>query len=91
MSRFFINNRPLVEREESNGKIQKRDRSLRKFQAFLGLSYVYTQSGTSKKRSFHGYTVSRSSLYVWSVCQIAPKYRGYKVDTPQGRELSDRY
>lgn len=89
--RFLVDRQPLIEREASNGKMQKRDRSLRKFQAFLGLSYAHVQSGNVKKRSFHGSTVSRSSLYVWAVCQIAPKQRGYKVDTPQGRELSDRY
>ena len=62
-------------REENKGKLQKRaradwraspDRSLRKFQAYLGLSYSYSQSGDKKTRQFHGSTLVRSHLYVWA-------------------------
>ena len=77
--------------EESKGKLQKRDRSLRKFQAFIGLTYKIKQSGDSISRSFGGSSMVRCHLYMWAGCQIAPTKYGYKVDTPVGRQLSSRY
>ena len=65
-----------IEYDESNGKLQKRDRSLRKFQAFMGLAYSYKQSGDKASRKFHGSTLIRSHLYAWAVCMVAPKKNG---------------
>ena len=83
--KFLMDGKPLVEREDG----QKRDRSLRKFQAFLGMSYKFNQSGNKVTRTFGGSTMMRSHLYVWAVCCIAPKKHRIKSDI--GRELIDRY
>ena len=88
--KFLIDGKPFVEREMNGlGKLQKRDRSLRKFQAFLGMSFSYRESGDSKKRKFHGSSIARSHLYAWAVCRIAPNHCPIKSEI--GIELSDRY
>lgn len=88
--KFLIDGKPWVERDlNDKGKLQKRDRSLRKFQAFMGMSFSYRQSGDSKKRKFHGSSIVRSHLYAWAVCQVAPA--GYRIKSDVGIELSDRY
>jgi len=89
--RFLVNSQPWIEWEESKGKRQKRDRSLRKFQAYIGMTYKIKESGSKTSKSFGGSSTIRAHLYVWAVCQIAPKKNGYKVDTAIGRQLSDRY
>lgn len=88
--KFLVNSKPWIEREEnSQGKLQKRDRSLRKFQAYLGLSYSYRQSGEKKSRKFHGSSLARSHLYVWAVCMIAPN--NCRIESDLGKKLCDRY
>lgn len=88
--KFLVNGAPHVDYELSkNNKLIKRRRSLRSFQAFLGLSYSISQSGARTTKKFHGSTMMRSHLYAWALCQICPK--NYKVNTEIGRELSDRY
>ena len=89
--KFLIEGERWIEYEESKGKLQKRDRSLRKFQAFIGLTYKIKQSGDSISRKFGGSSMVRCHLYMWCLCQIAPTKYGYKVNTPIGRKLSDRY
>lgn len=91
IDKFLVNGSCWIEYEKRNGKRQKRDRSLRKFQSYLGMSYRLSQSGDSLKRKFGGSSIVRAHLYVWAVCQIAPSKYGYKVDTEVGRALSDRY
>lgn len=87
--KFLVNGKPWVEYESSNGKLQKRDRSLRKFQAFMGLSYSYKQSGDKIKRKFYGNGTIRSHLYIFVTATITItkhiKHHGLK------KELSDRY
>jgi hypothetical protein len=88
--KFLVNGKPWIEREENHqGKLQKRDRSLRKFQAYLGLSYSYRQSGEKKSRKFHGSKIMRSHLYVWAVCMVAPS--NYRIKSDIGIQLCDRY
>ncbi len=88
--KFLVNGKAWIEREAGkNGKMQKRDRSLRKFQAYLGMSYSYRQSGDKNSRSFHGSSLVRSHLYAWAVCMIAPK--DYRIKSDIGRDLSKRY
>jgi len=91
LNKFLIDARPWIEYEESKGKMQERDRSLRKFQGFLGMSYKIKQSGDKTKRSFSGSSMVRAHLYAWAVCQIAPSKHGYRVNTKIGRTLTDRY
>ena len=91
LEKFLINGKPWIERELKNDRWQKRDRSLRKFQAFLGLSFSYKQSGDKQSRSFHGSSLVRSHLYIWAVCMVAPQKYGYKISGEIGQELSDRY
>jgi len=88
--KFLIDGKPWIEREMNDkDKLQKRDRSLRKFQAYLGMSFSYRQSGESKKRKFHGSGIVRSHLYAWAVCKVAPA--DYRIEGQIGIELSDRY
>ena len=89
-AKFLHDGKPLIEWEYgSSDKLQKRDRSLRRFQAFLGMSYSYKQSGGRKTRSFHGSSMVRSHLYAWAVCSVAPSNQRIKSDI--GKALSDRY
>jgi Transposase len=85
--KFLVNGKPWVEYEPSNGKLQKRDRSLSKFQAFCGMSFSYRQSGDKTSRKFHGNGIIRSHLYMWVCCCVTRKikYQGLKM------ELGDRY
>ncbi len=87
--KFLVAGKPWVEYERKSGKLQKRDRSLRKFQAFMGLSYSYKQSGDKVKRKFHGNSMIRSHLYIWAVCVLS---RTKNIKHNQlTQELSDRY
>ena len=88
--KFLHQGKAMIERERGkNGHLQKRDRSLKKFQAYLGMSYSYRQSGDKKTRKFHGSTIVRSHLYAWAVCMVAPKNQRIKSDL--GKQLCDRY
>jgi hypothetical protein len=87
--KFLVNQKPWLEYEHTGEKLQKRDRSLRKFQAFCGLSYSYKQSGDKVKRKFHGNAIIRSHLYIWGICVLC---RTKNINhNPLVRELSDRY
>ncbi|MFM2310825.1 MAG: hypothetical protein RLZZ04_101 [Cyanobacteriota bacterium] len=87
--KFLLDGKPWVEYERSSDKLQKRPRSLRKFQAFCGLSYSYKQSGNKVKRKFHGNGIIRSHLYIWSVAVLS-RTKNIKHN-PLRQELSDRY
>ena len=88
--KFLHDGKPLIEREYGLGdRLQKRDRSLRKFPAFLGMSYNYADSGTKSSKKFHGSSMVRSHLYAWAVCMVAP--RAKRIDSSVGKQLSDRY
>ncbi|ELS02115.1 hypothetical protein Xen7305DRAFT_00018260 [Xenococcus sp. PCC 7305] len=89
--KFLVNDKAWIEYEESKGKLQKRDRSLRKFQAFMGMSFSYKQSGDKKSRSFHGSKITRSHLYVWATCMVTPSKYGAKIKGEIGKQLCDRY
>lgn len=87
--KFLVSGKPWVEYQPSLGKLQKRHRSLRKFQAFCGMSYKYRKSGDIVKRSFHGNGIIRSHLYIWAVCTLS---RTKNINhNPLRQELSDRY
>jgi hypothetical protein len=87
--KFLVNGRPWVEYVPSKGKLQKRDRSLRKFQAFCGMSYKYRESGDKSSRKFHGNGTIRSHLYIFVTATITRtkhiKHHGLR------KKLSDRY
>ena len=87
--KYLVNGKPWVEYEYSKDKLQKRDRSLRKFQGFVGLSFTYKQSGNKTKRQFHGNGTIRSHLYMWAICTITQKRNVHHTEITQ--ELSDRY
>lgn len=88
--KFLHNGKPLIEREFNDAdKLQKRDRSLRKFQAFLGMSYSYSDSGKKSVKKFHGSSMVRSHLYAWAVCMVAPK--SDRISSVVGKQLSERY
>ncbi|WP_319422055.1 IS110 family transposase [Pleurocapsa sp. FMAR1] len=88
--KFLFQGKPLIEREyNDNDRLQKRDRSLRKFQAFLGMSYSFSDSGKKSMKKFHGSSMIRSHLYAWAVCMVAPSSN--RISSDVGRQLSDRY
>ena len=91
LEKFLVDGKPWIKYKKSKGKMQKRDRSLRKFQAYLGMTYKIKQSGNTISRSFGGSSMVRAHLYAWAVCQIAPTKYGYKINTDIGRQLTDRY
>jgi len=89
--KFLIDGKRHIEWEEDrNGKLQKRDRSLRSFQAYMGLSYSLKQSGDKKSKSFHGSTLVRSHLYVWALAKIAPQ-PPKRLDTNIGNILGEKF
>ncbi|MDJ0595979.1 MAG: transposase [Pleurocapsa sp. MO_226.B13] len=89
IDKFLIGGKPWIEYERSRKKLQKRDRSLRKFQAFLGLSFSYEISGNSRKRKFHGSSLVRAHLYIWAVCMVARKKN--VIGSQIGQQLCNRY
>jgi hypothetical protein len=87
--KFLVAGKPWIEYEQSRGKLQKRPRSLRKFQAFCGMSYKFRQSGDKSTRAYHGNAIIRSHLYIWAVCTLS---RTKNINhSPLRQELSDRY
>lgn len=72
--KFLLMNQPWVEWEENRqGKLQKRHRSLRSFQLYLGLGYVKKQSGDNETIKLGGSDVVRAALYMWAVDRVFPK------------------
>lgn len=82
--KFLIDGKPWIEKELINRKDAKgnptdelketnRHRSLRSFQAYLGMSYRLKQSGDSLKKAFLGSDIVRASLYMWCVDHICPE------------------
>lgn len=97
-SKFLVDGKPWVEYElppigrygRGDGKAQKRNRSLRQFQAYLGLSFKLKQSGDKLSKSFLGSTMVRSHLYIWAVGKIRTRPASFAVDTAIGELLSDK-
>lgn len=69
--------------------IESGDRSVRKFQAYLGMARYIRQSGSYEGKSFKGNIIVRSHLYIWAVCMVAPKRQ--KIKGAIGDKLSARY
>lgn len=88
---FLTEGKPFIEWEQSNrGKWQKRDRSLRSFQAYLGLSFTMKQSGDKQSKKFSGSTLIRSHLYIWLVSRMSGQGVRFNVDTPDGRKIQSK-
>ncbi|NEP59300.1 MAG: IS110 family transposase [Symploca sp. SIO2G7] len=87
--KFLIDARPWVEWEDINGKWQKRHRSLRSFQAYLGLSYTIRQSGEQKTKKFGGSDICRSQLYEWAVAVVCPEHA--KLNTIVIQKLNAKF
>lgn len=89
--KFLVDGKPYIEWEKGeNGKLQKRDRSLRSFQAYMGLSYSLKQSGDKRSKSFHGSTLVRSHLYAWALARIAPQ-PPKRLNTSIGNILGEKF
>jgi hypothetical protein len=78
--RFLLDGKPWVDYEEGNSKdgvpkSQKRHRSLRSFQLFLGLGYTEKQSGDKRVKALGGSEVTRASLYAWCLTSVLPDRR----------------
>lgn len=90
--KFLLDGRPWVEWEEGgNGKRQKRHRSLRSFQAYLGLSYTIKQSGDKKEKKFGGSDTCRAHLYMWAVDCICVREEENRLSTDIGKDLGRKY
>lgn len=87
--KFLLNGKPWVEYERVGDKLQKRHKSLRKYQAYCGLSFKYKQSGDMVKRKFYGNAIIRSHLYAWATCVLARTK--HVKHTELNQQLSDRY
>jgi len=87
MERFLIEGEPVIEWEKSPRGWQKRERSLRWFQSYLGLSKQIEQSGDSYQLNFGGSKIMRSHLYVWALCRIAP----LKNRLPYMKEVGNKW
>ena len=78
--RFLLDGKPWVDYEEGINKqgiptSQKRHRSLRSFQLFLGLGYTEKQSGDKRVKALGGSEVTRASLYAWTLTSVLPARR----------------
>lgn len=58
--------------KEGIPKLQKRHKSLRSFQLFLGLGYTKQQSGEGLKMKLGGSDICRSHLYAWTHATVIP-------------------
>lgn len=85
--KFLISGTPLIEVENGN----KRHRSLRSFQAFLGLSRQIKQSGDKQAKRFSGSTICRSHLYAWFLCRIAVNRSAQQLQSPAGQALRAKW
>jgi hypothetical protein len=95
--KFLLNGKRWMEYDRINGKRKKYDRSLKQFQAYLGLSFSLEQSGDSLSKKFHGSSVVRSHLYAWAITMVLPgtkqedKETGYKIGGEIGLSLGKKY
>ena len=79
-NRFLLDGKPWVTYDDGVNKqgvptSQKRHRSLRSFQLFLGLGYTEKQSGDKKVKALGGSDVTRASLYAWTLTSVLPDRR----------------
>lgn len=87
-SQFLVDGKPVIEWEQNaKGDWQKRNRSLRSFQAYLGMAYKMAQSGDKLIKKFSGSSLIRSHLYIWAISQMSGKGTSFKTNTSQGKEL----
>lgn len=85
--KFLLDGKPWIEWEENRqGELQKRHRSLRSFQLYLGLGYVLKESGKERTIALGGSDLVRSQLYMWCVDRVFPKGAG-KLYTPELQTL----
>jgi hypothetical protein len=71
--KFLVNGQSIIDRGISaTGKKQKRYRSLRSFQLYLGLGYKWKQSGDKIVRFLSGSSICRAHLFMWAFDRIAP-------------------
>jgi hypothetical protein len=89
--KFLVNGQPLVETEiSSKGKKQRRYRSLRSFQLYLGLGYKWKQSGDKTVRFLAGSSICRAHLFMWCFDRIAP-LPPKRLPTQIGKILGNKY
>jgi len=68
LDQWLIEGKQHIEWElSSKGEWQKRNRSLKSFQAYMGLAYKLKQSGDKLSKSFLGSDLIRAHLYMWCV------------------------
>jgi hypothetical protein len=89
--KFLLNGAPWCEEEIGhNGKPQKRYRSLRSFQLYLGVGYKWIQSGDKIIRTLSGSSVCRAHLFIWCLARIAPE-GNRRLQTNIGQNLGAKY
>jgi hypothetical protein len=89
--KFLVNGQPIIDREVNYlGKKQKRYRSLRSFQLYLGLGYKWKQSGDKIVRFLAGSSICRAHLFMWCFDRIAP-FPPRRLPTEIGSILGAKY
>jgi hypothetical protein len=89
--KFLVNGQPLIEREIGfKEKKQRRYRSLRSFQLYLGLGYKWKQSGDKIVRFLAGSSICRAHLFMWCFDRIAP-LPPKRLSTQIGEILGTKY
>ena len=87
--KFLSGGKQRIDYEYSNGRLQKRNRSLGQFQSFLGMAHKLSFSGNKNIKRFSGSTVIRSSLYTWALMMVAPTKD--RINSDVGLKLSAKY
>jgi len=91
IEKFLLDGKPWIDYEQtSTGKLQRRYRSLRSFQLYLGTGYAWVQSGDKRVWTLSGSSLIRSHLWVWCLVTICPE-PPRRLKTEVGRILGDKY
>lgn len=93
--RFLLNGKPERTKRKSKEKDSQKmvtvHRSLRRFQAFMGMSYSKEESGTSKNsKKFHGSGIIRNHLYAFIFARVIPNGKRH-AQTPLIEDLHKEY
>ena len=89
LDQWLIEGKPFVEWElDKNDRWQKRNRSLKSFQAYMGLAYKLRQSGDKLSKAFLGSEMIRAHLYMWCVRILEKGGQSLSVPGEVGRRLN---
>lgn len=92
-NKFLIEGKAWIEwiENEIDGKWKRKkaNRSLRQFQAYMGLSYTYEQSGDKNKKKFYGSGMCRSKLFMWCTDVVLVDFKTTYESLINDKKLTD--